>query len=66
MNFLVCVCVLWRSYGIDINDVGTYTGSFEKGFRKGRGRWDLNDGTTISKVSPLRLLLLLLLRLLRL
>lgn len=34
-------------YGIQINDAGVYAGNFEDGGRRGQGRWDLADGTTV-------------------
>lgn len=38
---------LKSGYGVDISDTGVFVGTFEEGFRRGRGRWDLADGTTI-------------------
>lgn len=39
---------LKNGYGLEINDTGLYVGGFERGFRLGRGRLDLADGTMIS------------------
>eukprot|EP01038_Epipyxis_sp_PR26KG_P013712 gene13712-18392_t len=34
-------------YGVEISDIGVYSGNYMEGFRNGRGRLDLQDGTTI-------------------